>query len=524
MSSSSVDITALTASQIIEYSSRSSFSMATDAYDITSNHGAGLNTSTKTINETVGVISSLEEQLKTIQANLEQMYVAALSGAQASADSADKQDAYAQLRSLSAGIDQLTNSYKLDDTRVLAGQTFTFSSGNGTVSYKQGNLSSSLEGGLGLSEKQEGRMATLDIDYLAYMKNLSSSIYEGVEVSEASYTMPKNATAALDEGNYYVKVTYEGENSYVELTSLDGVVIESQDVDLTGVGSKAIQFGSGLNIDLKFDETDLASDYDWETDGGNELYYTVEIDETYEHVLKTESDGAVNSTTSASLSSYSNYMRGETGKLTFSVTAKDDDDQLDTGKYNMKVEYNGEKSAIWLYDSNGDLAGVQRGIDMTQDGETEVDMGNGLVVTIDNDDFTYNGKKTKNVGVDYTNGNAAYTDFDYATYAKQVYEAYQQVTNQLNLLYQADEAVTEKYQYLQQATSSSSTTSASVLAAQSISSLLSDLAIDTENNPFFASSDATASLSAAASSIFGSLESNYTTISDADYEVLARYY
>lgn len=122
MSSSSVDITALTASQIIEYSSRSSFSMATDAYDTSTNHGAGLNTSTKTINETVGVISSLEEQLLTIQANLEQMYVAALSGAQASADSADKQDAYAQLRSLSAGIDQLTNSYKLDDTRYWPGR------------------------------------------------------------------------------------------------------------------------------------------------------------------------------------------------------------------------------------------------------------------------------------------------------------------------------------------------------------------------------------------------------------------
>jgi len=241
-------------------------------------------------------------------------------------------------------------------------------------------------------------------------------------------------------------------------------------------------------------------------------------------VLKTETGGAANTSTAASLSSYNNYMRGETGKLKFAVTAKDVEKQLDTGKYNMKVEYNGEKSSIWLYDSSGNLAGIKRGIDMTQEGKTEVDMGNGLMVTVDNDDFTYNGKKTKNLGVDYTNGNNAYTDFDYATYAKQIYEAYQQVTNQLELLYKADEAVTQKFQYMQQAASGASSASASVLAAQSISSLLSDLAIRTDNNPFFASSDATASLTAAAGSIFGSLESNYTTVSDADYEVLSRYY
>jgi hypothetical protein len=525
-SSSSVDLSTLTAAQIISYSSKSSFSLATDSYDTSTNHGSDATTSTDTINETVGIISSLEEQLTTIQANLEQMYIQALEGASGSADDLDKQTAYAQLRSLSAGIDELTNSYLLDDTRVLVGQTFTFSSGNGTVTYEQENLSSSLDGGLGLSEKQEGRTATLDIDYLSYLKDLDSLIYDGVEVSEVDYNMPENATTALEEGSYYLKITYTGEDSYAELTSLDGVVLETvEDIDLTGVGSKTIQFESGLEATIEFDETELEDDYDYETLGGNELYYTIDIAETYQHVLTTDTDGAIDTSTSAELA-FDYKMYGDTGTLSFSIEAKDEDDdvQLDTGNYNMKFEYNGEKSSIWLYDEEGTLVGIERGIDLTEEGETEIDMGNGLVITIENEDFTYDGKKTKNMAMEYTNGDTAYLDFDYEEYADQVAEAYEQVTEQLNALYEADEEITELYSYYQQATDSSSTsTDASVLAAQSVSSLLSDY-IDTEDNPLFASSSASTSLTASAEALFGSLESAYSTISDADYEVLAAYY
>ena len=128
------------------------------------------------------------------------------------------------------------------------------------------------------------------------------------------------------------------------------------------------------------------------------------------------------------------------------------------------------------------------------------------------------------MGGEYTNGDTAYLDFDYEEYADQVAEAYEQVTEQLNSLYEADEAVTELYNYYQQATDSSSTsTDATVLAAQSVSSLLSDY-IDTEDNPLFASSNASTSLTASADALFGSLESTYSSISDADYEVLAAYY
>jgi len=525
-SSSSVDLSTLTTAQIISYSSKSSFSLATDSYDTSTNHGSDATTSTDTINETVGVISSLEEQLTTIQANLEQMYVAALEGASASSDDLDKQTAYAQLRSLSAGIDELTNSYELDDTRVLVGQTFTFSSGNGTVKYEQENLSSSLEGGLELSEKQEGRYATLDIDYLSYLKDLDSLIYDGIEVSDVDYDMPENATTALDAGDYYLKVTYQEDESYVELTSLDGVVQEKiEGIDLTGVSSTTLQFKSGLQATIDYDETLLEDDYDWDVDGGNELYYTVTIDETYDHVLTTDTDGAIDTSTSAELA-FDYEMKGDTGTLSFSVSAKDEDDdvQLDTGNYTMKFEYYDDKSSIWLYDEQGTLVGIERGIDVTEEGETEVDLGNGLIVTIENDNFTSDSRKTKNMGVEYTNGDTAYLDFDYEEYADQVAEAYEQVTEQLNSLYEADEAVTELYNYYQQATDSSSTsTDATVLAAQSVSSLLSDY-IDTEDNPLFASSNASTSLTASADALFGSLESTYSSISDADYEVLAAYY
>jgi len=527
MASSSVDITALTAKQIIEYSSKSSFAMATDDYDITANHGADLSTKTKTINETVGVIKSLDEKLQTIQSNLEQMYISALEGASTSASSQDKQSAYAQLRSLSAGIDQLVNDYKLDDTKVLAGQTFTFTSGNGSVTYKQKNLSSSLNGGLGLSEKQEGRNVSLDLDYLSYLKNLKSEVRKAVQVDSVSYNMPSNSTAALKEGDYYVKVNYMDDKSTVQLTSLDGVAIETlEDVDLTGVGSKSLSFKSGLGVKIDYDETQLSDNYNWETHGKNEVYYTVTVDETYQHVLKTDTEGAVNTKNSAKLN-FLSRMRGDTGKLSFSVGSKDEKNgkQLDTGSYNMKFEYKGEKSSIWLYDEQGSLVGIKRGIDATQDGKTEVDLDNGLTVTIDNDNFSYDGKKTKNMGVSYVNGNSAYEDFNFDEYAEKISDAYKEVTKQLESLYKADESVTKLYKYLQQATSSSSSSSdASVLASQGVSSLLTDYAINTENNPFFASTNATASLTAAASSIFGSLESNYTTVSDADYSVLAKYY
>jgi hypothetical protein len=544
-SSSSTDLNTLSWKTILEYNQPTAFAVSTDNIADTTLTKYD-DVTTKSYKASTGLLSNLSDELDKLKTNLQLIQNYTLAGDKAVTDK-KKETAYAQIRSLSAGIDSIVRSYKLEGTTLLTGRDYELSYGSSGTPLKMtlDNLASSFATadekkdniGLKLATADEGATATISYDYLNKLRNASTSI-SGLDISEA-YAVTGDAThEQLTDGDYQVEVKYLGANSTVYIEKLDGTVIDSQTADLSGSGQMELKFDCGVGLSIEKDSWALSEDdvdkYDYETYGAVSLYANLKYDTVQEHNLDDGTGETAVAESSVSVTSGSK-LTGTTGSVKVAATTTsvaDGRTAMTTGKYTANVQYNGAQSSVWLYDENGKLISTVRDVDLTKDKATTVDMGTGVSITVDpTSDFTST-KRTYTTTLDYTAQQDAYEVFDFDAYYDVVTKALKTLEENQTTVSDAEDELKSRYSIVQSAqklagSSGASATSSlmSVLASGSSGVSATSLFSTLQSSNSSSSTTTTPTvLSATSSNIISCLSSTVSSLSGVDNDILALYY
>jgi len=533
----STDISSINWKTVLEYNLANAFAIPESAV-VDDTFTKYKTSSTSSYKQSTALLSSLTEKLGVIKSNLVNMQTFAAQAQNATTDK-KKETAYAQLRSLSAGIDSVTRSYKLENLTLLTGRSFELSYGGGTdMGVKLDNLSSSGTKGLGLATADKGAFTTISYDYLNKMRNASTDI-AGLDITSVVTSEGDPTVQQLKDGEYQIEVEYMGDQSTIYIENLDGTVIDKQEkVDLTGTGQMNIKFGSGvtLSVEKTAFKTALGGDkYDYKTFGSVSLYANLTYESNVQHNLDDGTDNEIVTTSSVAVSR-NGTLKGTTGTLKVKAeiaAVYEGRTGMTTGQYNVRVQYagdNGAKSSLWLYYQNGNLVSTVRGINLSKGSTVSVDMGTGVAISLDPKNFTSD-KRTYNTYIDYTAAEEPYKEFDYEAYAKKIDEALETVESNMDVVDQAQEELDSRYSIVQsaltiaitggQSQSALSDVLSSALSAKSGSSSLSAKDLFSSIN----SSSSSSSINVLSDDdIFSVLTDNLTSLADADPAVLALYY
>jgi hypothetical protein len=550
--SSSVDVSSLDWDTILEYNRENAFAVSTD--DLDDNSFSKYDTvSTDSYTESLGLLSNLSDELETIQTNLQYMLNYCIDGDEATSDD-DKEEAYAQLRSMGAGIDSIVRSFTYEDDTLLSGRKYSLSYDGGTaLSVALDNLyasdigdddsNSDIDGGLGLATADDGADIEISYDYLNTLRNASSDVI-GFDISDAYSSDGDDTVQQLTDGDYQIEVEFNGdeggENSTIYIESLDGTVIDQVDgLDLSGTGQMNVEFGCGMTLSLEKDGTAADSCSDTQSLYANFSYDTVKqfnLDDGTGNELITDNSVSV---------AVGSHLSGTTGDLKVSASTADVLDgrtTMTTGQYNLKIKYNADEMTgdLYLYDQDGTLISLVRDADLSgtdEDGNysdtVSVDMGTGVAITLKTTDFTQSSDRTYNVYLDYTAEEEAYEEFDYDAYYDIVSDALDDVQDQIDLVTAVQETLEEQYDTVQSiydmvnGTSSDYVTTLLAVLSDGTSGdgVDADSLFSAISGSSSSDSDSTLSVATADGDIFTTLNDTITTLADDDdYDVLALYY
>ncbi|MBN1403636.1 MAG: hypothetical protein JW942_04115 [Opitutales bacterium] len=525
---------------ILEYNLKNAFAIPTSEVEDTSSYKYK-SIETDTYSQSLALLNGVTKKLETIQTNLQLMQNYALEGYQATVKDSDaRAEAYAQLRSLSAGIDTVVRDFKMEDIPLFNGRSFELSYGSGSIGMNLDNLASSGEEGLGLAKEGDGAFATISYDYLALMKNSATDI-AGLDISEANATSVDLSappyTGELEDGDYWIKVTYMGKESVVEIQNMDGSTIEKiEGVDLTGTGQVSVK--SNVGVELSFEktyfETALGGDkHDWETQGAQSLYANLHYERNVQHILDDGSgeelvdENSVSIANGKTSSKYPNGKYGVTGSISGSlaVTANtspvyDGVTTMESGQYDLKIKYDGAKTSLWLYDNTGNLISTKRNVDLTGEDPVNVDMGTGVTIELDPENFS-SAKRDYHVYLNYEAEDKLSEELDYDEYYNRIISALETIQEQLDVVEQAKSELESRYSIVQSALSISS------YSTSSLSSLIAGGSTDASS--LFGAinatgSDSTGNVLTASGNILGALQSAASSMQDVDPGILALYY
>ena len=110
------------------------------------------------------------------------------------------------------------------------------------------------------------------------------------------------------------------------------------------------------------------------------------------------------------------------------TTATSDFIALESGFYNMNIEYRGEDSYIRLTDALGRIRGFKFGVDLTGP-STTVDFDGGLSVSVSNSGWTEN--SSLQVPIEYNRRPPAIEEFDFRQYTEQIEKAMTAIDDEL---------------------------------------------------------------------------------------------
>lgn len=520
-----MDIPRLTKDQIAEYMQVNAFALPRT--DSLANARTSTALRTTSIQQSLGLLSKVQEKLTTIESNLELMHtLATLAKNPGRLSDSRRQEVYGQLRALSAGIDVIASDFELDGRKLLKGQKFELDSGNGTVRLDLNSVAASGEDSLNIATKHDAAFTEISYDYLAQLRNTSSDLI-GLDLSEATPAEIASDQQELETGDYRIKITYKGPESIVDIQTMDGVSVRKVDgVDLSGNGQEIIDMGVGVKFSFEktLFETVLGGDkYDYDLFGPTSLYANLKYERNEQHELFSGEELEYNRQDSVSIIS-GGKVKGTTGTLDITASAagvQEGHTAMTSGQYRVQVRYDGDRSSVWLYDPLGQLISTKRGIDLTGNEALSIDMETGLRLKLDPEDFSTD-RKSSNVFINYEAADQPDEIFDYKAYAKQIEKAYTSIEEQLALVASAQEDLTQRYQLANQATQAASA-GAWVTQAQSLSSLLAgslDSSILGTINGQTASS-ASDQLLLTTGDIFGSLQSAISTQANVDPTILA---
>ncbi len=529
---SSVKLSSMNWDTILKYNLSNAFAIPKSEVDDNSAYKYK-SVSTKTYGQSLALLNGMNEKLGILKTNLQLMQNYALKGLKATVlDSKARSEAYAQLRSLSAGIDTIVRDYKLENIPLFNGRQFNLSYGSGSVKVNLDNLSSSGENGLGLASSPEGAFASISYDYLALMKNSATDI-AGLDISDAkSISVKSDAypySGELKDGNYWVKVTYMGTQSTVEIQNLDGTTIQKvEGVDFTGTGQVSVK--TNVGVELSFEKTQfqtaLGGDkHDWEVFGAQSLYANLRYERNVQHVLDDGSGKTLTEESSVSVARGSTLI-GSSGNLKVGASTSpvyDGVTTMDTGQYDLKIKYDGAKSSLWLYDKSGKLISTKRGVDLTGEDKFSVDMGTGVTISLDPNNFD-SSKRDYHVYLNYTAADKASEELDYNAYYERIVAAIATIQEQIDVVAQAKEELESRYSIIQNAfklANNGGGTSSVLSSLIGGSSLDASSLFSTVNNT---SSSSGGSVLLSSGNILGALQSSVESMSDIDPAVLARYY
>ena len=538
--SSKTDISALSWAKVLEYNQTNAFAIPKTAV-VDDTFTKYQKTTTTSYKQSTALLSSLSDKLDVLLSNLKNMKTSVAAGQTATTDK-KKETAYAQLRALSAGIDSITRSYKLEDLTLLTGRDYKLSFGSGqTLGLKLDNLSSSGTDGLGLATADKGAFVDVSYDYLNTMRNASVSL-AGLDISSASTCEGDSTVQQLTDGKYQVQVKYMGAKSTVYIQNLDGTVIDKKEnVDLSGSGQLDVKFGCGVQLSMEktYFKTALNGDkYDYDTFGAVSLYANLSYESNVGHNLDDGTNKKLVTSNSVSVAS-GGTLSGTTGTLKVkadTAAVSDGRTAMTTGQYRLKFQYagdNGSKSSAWLYDTNGNLVSTVRGIDLSKGTAVSVDMGTGVAVSFNPKDFT-SSQRTYNTYLNYTAADVPYKEFDYKAYAQKISDAMDKVQENIDTVTKAQETLDSQYSIVQSAQQlaitggAAQTSLADVLSSALSTKSGSSISIGAKS--LFSSINSTSSSSSTTTNvlsdddIFSVMTNNMTNVSNADPAVLALYY
>ena len=423
---------------------------------------------TNDIESSYNLVIGASKRLDTLFGNLSSMLEIAISGSKASIDTRKTEELYGKLRSLSAGFDQVVEAIRFDGETLFTEKEIRLDQGNGSrdLFIDPVQLRTYGENSLNLSESIAGADANITYELDDEILNTAYPIV-GLDISETSYIQGSEPAMELESGDYKVSINYLGANSSVEIRGTDGGLIEKQEnVDLSGSGSEWVDFDVGVRISFELEQLLEGTDkYDFETLGAAKLSATLDYKRINSHVLRTSAtDTEVNSAEFL----YSNPLKIGDSSLTLSnpevAPISSGQNPLESGYYNIEIEYQGSASVIRLTDELGRLQAYKYGVDLSADGDQQVDFGNGLSFDLNNTNFTNNGS-TLNTAVKYTRETPAIDNFDFREYATRIREALLVVEEQRLVMAEAQSRIEDINRQRNSAPTSSGSSAMSLLAS-----------------------------------------------------------
>jgi hypothetical protein len=380
------------------------------------------------------LVTGASKRLETLKGNLETMLDLSRSGERISNNSYKREEIYGKLRSLSAGFDQIVDSVRFDGNPIFSGNTLNLGMGAGSrpLKLETSKLLTYGENSLKLSTTN----ATAEITVFETVDDVilnQDTSFTGISLSAASYIEGSNSALELDNTNYKVKIFFTGNNSAVEIRDRSGAIVERQEgINLSGEGREFVDFDVG--VQLQIDKQPILGsldELDFTTDDPVEVSSSILYRRLDSHTLR--NDGSQTDTPDgASLLFEASLGNADTGQLSVSApkltTATSDSIALESGFYNMNIEYRGEDSYIRLTDALGRIRGFKFGVDLTGP-STSVDFDGGLSVSVSNSGWTEN--SSLQVPIEYNRRPPAIEEFDFRQYTEQIENAITAIDDEL---------------------------------------------------------------------------------------------
>lgn len=311
----------------------------------------------------------------------------------------EKRDSiFAQMRSLTAGIDQLVEQTRFDGKTVLDGRTVELvdSISGRTRSLELPDFRSYGLDGLGIARKVKGAFPQIFYDQDVLRRNEGSTLV-GLDISEAREARVQPGRRELPDGDYLVEITYFGPNSTVKILSEDGnsTLASIPNVDLSGDGQELVDLGVGVELSFEkengpdLDGEEFWDKYNYELLGPTTLYAKLNYTQLLKHNLYGRESEVVRK------AELYNSERAEgingRGSLSFGGAAmappEEGRDALGPGTYEIEVRYAGERSNILLRNEEGRVIDTIAGIDLSQPGVTNATFPSGPNIALLNASF-----------------------------------------------------------------------------------------------------------------------------------------
>ncbi|MFP4157011.1 MAG: hypothetical protein ACLFU4_05270 [Opitutales bacterium] len=465
----------LTTKQLDDFNNPLAFSRARTAPVGRTELGRSETSPIKTGNmeESYKLVQGAAKRLETLRGNLDTMLDLAKKGSQAGGNQRKLDEAYGKIRSLTAGFDQVVEKIRFNKQPVFTDRPVELSMDVGrSIELDPIRLLTYGEDSLNLSESLPSAKVGINFDVDDQIINEGVDII-GLDLTGGSFNPSANPALELEDGIYKVGIEYAGADSAVSISTREGQLIERKEgVDLSGSGSQWVDFDQGVRLNFEMESFFQSFDkYDFENNGPANLSATMTYERIERQLIRTEEGPP--QTAGAELL-FDNELRIGEGSLRVSepevAPVSPDAQALDSGNYNIEIEYHGEDSIVRLKDSFGRIKAYEFGVDLSQQGSNKVDFGNGLSFQVENDQFTSLGAQYS-TNVKYTAESRGIEDFSFRDYQKRIEEAITVIEEQQEIIAETQTKIEETNQLRNQASTGGAPTSGVMNAGSALNVL-----------------------------------------------------